>query len=179
MDLVLLNREGLEFVIVLDDRSGASTGFRGILGVRSGALMPPGAVAVGQLRYRGYSLGSAFRPLLAGHRGEQAQVVAFNGNAATPWLEITNGAMPIQYKWGLFLTEAVRPDLVDGLTRRRDLISNPHISVTGAIAVDEYSCVCQYASILRQRERAETEKQSVRKARLIPGYKQGGNTGAQ
>ena len=62
MDLVLLNRQRLEFVIVLGDRSGASGGLRGILGVRFDALMPPGAVAVGELRYRGYSFGIAFRP---------------------------------------------------------------------------------------------------------------------
>ena len=70
MDLVFLDRQSPEFVIVFEDRSGASGGFCGILGARFGALTPSGAVAVGQLCYRGYSLGIAFRPLLAGHRGE-------------------------------------------------------------------------------------------------------------
>src|SRR5271165_5798866 len=113
MDLVLLNRQSLEFVIVLDDRSGASGGFRGILGVRSGALTPSGAVAVGQLCYRGYSLGIAFRPLLAGHRGEQAQIVMFDGEIAAPRLEIADGTMPVQNERRWLPTLAGRPDRFD------------------------------------------------------------------
>jgi hypothetical protein len=70
MDLALLNSQGLEFVVVSGDRGGPFGGFCGTLGVRSGALPPPWAVAVGQLRYRDDPFGIAFRPLLAGHRGE-------------------------------------------------------------------------------------------------------------
>src|SRR3954470_18901123 len=96
MDLVLLNRQGPKFVIVPDGRGGAFGGFRRTLDVRFGTLAPSRVVAVGQLRYRETTLGNAFRPLLAGHRGEQAQIVTFDGEAATPRLEVADGAMPVQ-----------------------------------------------------------------------------------
>src|SRR6266853_1678706 len=115
MDLVLLNRQGLEFVIVLDDRSCASDGFCGMLGVRPSPLTPAGAVAVGQLRYRRYSLGIEFRPLLGGHCGKQAQIIAFDGEAATPRLKVANGAMPVQGQRWWLRAVAGYPDRVDVL----------------------------------------------------------------
>ena len=108
MDLALLDRQGLEFVVVSGSWGSAFGGFGGTLGVRSGALAPPRAVAVGQLRYREDTLGIAFRPLLAGHRGEQTQIVAFDGEAATPRLEIADSAMPVQDEWGRLPTAAGR-----------------------------------------------------------------------
>src|SRR3954454_16368569 len=106
MDLALLQSQGLEFVIVSGNKGGVFGGFCETLSVRSGALTPPGAIAVGQLRYRENSPGIAFRPLLASHRGEQAQIVTFDGEAATPRLEVADGAVPVQDKWGRFPTAA-------------------------------------------------------------------------
>ena len=61
MDLALLDSQRPEFVIVSGDRGGAFGGFSGTLSIRFGALTPPGAIAVGQLCYRGDSFGSRFK----------------------------------------------------------------------------------------------------------------------
>src|SRR5271157_5513280 len=135
MNLVLLNRQGLEFVIVLDDRSGAFGRFCGILGVRFGPLTPSGAVAVGELCYRGYSLGIAFRPLLAGHRSEQAQIVMFDGKVATPRLEIADRTMLVQYqrRWLLALTTCL--DCFDDLACSGQVVRHLHSFSAISIAV--------------------------------------------
>src|SRR5216684_3141986 len=96
MNLPLLDCQGLEFDVVRDNRRGAFGGFRGTLGVRSGALASPRAVTIGEVRYGDNSLGIAFRPLLDGHSGDQAQIVTFDSEAATPRLEVADGTMPVQ-----------------------------------------------------------------------------------
>jgi hypothetical protein len=96
VDLVLFNRQGLEFVIVPIGWGAAFGRCRGTLGVSSGALTPPRAVAVRELRYCKDSLGTAFRLLFGGHRVEQAQIVTFDGEAATPRLKVADGAMFVQ-----------------------------------------------------------------------------------
>ena len=178
MNLVLLDRQGLEFVVVSDDRGGAFGGFCGTLGVRSGALTPSRAIAVGQLRYREDSLRIAFRPLLAGHRGEQAQIVTFDGETATPRLEVADGAMPVQNERRRLPTVAGRPDRVDDLARPGDVVRDLHGFSAVTIAVDQCSGVCQNPGDLRQRERTETHEQAVGNVRLVPGQKQDGDKGA-
>src|SRR3984893_18754914 len=115
MDLILLNRQGLEFVVVPEGRGGAFGGFRETHGVRFGALASPRPIAIGQLRYREDSLGIVFRPLLGGHRVKQAQIVTFNGDAATPRLEVADGAMPVKNERGRLPTAAGRLDRFDDL----------------------------------------------------------------
>src|SRR5271165_4238150 len=156
MDLVLLNRQSPEFVIVLDDRSGALGRFCGILGVRFGPLMPSGALAVGQLCYRGYSLGIAFRPFLAGHRGEQAQIVMFDGKIATPRLEIADGTMPVQDERRWLLALATCLDCFDDLSCPGHVLPDLHSFSTLPLAVDQCSRVCQRPGGLRQCKCTET-----------------------
>jgi len=95
MNLVLLNRQSFEFVVVPDHQCLASAAVLGPLGVRS-ALARTRAVAVRQLRYREDSLRVASCPLLGGHRAQEAQIVAFDSELATPRLEVTDGAMPVE-----------------------------------------------------------------------------------
>src|SRR5271154_1709612 len=161
MDLVLLNRQGLEFVIVLDERSGALRRFCGIFGVRFGPLMPSGAVAVGQLCYRGYSLRIAFRPLLAGHRREQAQIVKCDGKVATPRLEIADCTMIVQYERRRLLALTTCLDCIDDLTCWGQVVRDLHSFSAISLAVDQCSDVWQYAGGLRQRECTETHGQVV------------------
>ena len=142
MDLALFESQGPEFVVVSDDRGRTFCGFGGSLGIRSGALAPPWAVAIRHLRYREDSISTAFRPLFADHRREQAQVVMFDGERAAPWLEVADGAIPVQDKgWRLPATPS-SPDRLNGLARPGDVVSNPHGSVTVASAVDQCSGVC-------------------------------------
>ena len=168
MDLVLLNRQGLEFVIVLDDPSGASGGTCGMLGIKPGPLTPPGAVAVRQLRYRGYSLGVAFRTLFAAHRSEQGQIVTFDGEIATPQLEVADGAMPVQHEWRRFPTLAACPDSVDDLARLGDVLPDLQGSVASHRHRSVFRCQANPGD-LRQCERTETHEQAVGKVRLVPG----------
>ena len=169
MDLVLFNRQRLEFVIVPIGRGGAFGRFRGTLGLSCGAPTPPRAVAVGQLRYRKDSFGIAFSLLLASHRAEQAQIVTFDGEAATPRLKVADGAMFVQNERGRFSTAAGRPDCVDGLARPSDVVRDLHGSAAVAVATDQCSGVCQYPGSLQQRERTETREQLVGEVRLFPG----------
>src|SRR3954470_1664077 len=141
MDLVLLNRQGPKFVIVPGGRGGAFGGFRGTLGVSFGTLTPSRVVAVGQLRYRETTLGNAFRPLLAGHRGEQAQIVTFYRETATLRLEIADGAMPVQDQRGRFPTAAGRPDRFDDLASPSHVVSDLHRFSAVPLAVDQCSSV--------------------------------------
>jgi hypothetical protein len=141
MDLALLDSQRPEFVIVSGDRGGAFGGFSGTLSIRFGALTPPGAIAVGQLCYRGDSFGIAFRPLFAGHRGEQAQIITFDGETATPRLEIADGAMPVQNEWRRVPTVAGRPDRVDSLARSGDEFRDLQGFMSVTIAVDQCSSV--------------------------------------
>ena len=104
-----------------------------------------------------------------GHRREQAQIVVFDGESATPWLEVTDGAMPIQDKRWRLPVALSSPDFVNSLARPDNVVCNPYGSMTEAIAVDQGSCVCQYAGGLRQRERAKTNEQAVRRFQLVPG----------
>ena len=80
-----------------------------------GALASPRPIAIGQLRYREDSLGIVFRPLLAGHRVKQAQIVTFYGEAATPRLEVADGAMPVKNERRRLPTAAGRRDRFDDL----------------------------------------------------------------
>src|SRR6202050_4781072 len=139
MNLVLLDRQGLEFVVVPDDQSGTFARFFGTLGVRSVALAPSRAVAVRQLRYREDALRIAFCALLASHRTEQAQIVAFDGEAATPWLEVANGAMLVQNQRGRFPAVAGRPNRVDRLARPDSVVPDPHSFTVVPFAVDHNS----------------------------------------
>ena len=125
-------------------------GIGGTPGVRSGAFTPTRSVAVGQLRYREDTLGIAFRPLLAGHCGEQTQIVTLDGEAATPRLEIADCAMPVQDEWGRFPTVAGRLDRGDGLARPSDVVPDLHSSAAVAIAVNQRSSVWQYPGPLRK-----------------------------
>jgi hypothetical protein len=84
MNLVFLDRQGLEFVIIPEYRAGAVASFLGPFGVWSIALATSRAIAVRQLHYRENSIRMEFYPLLDGRGAEQAQVVAFDGKAATP-----------------------------------------------------------------------------------------------
>jgi hypothetical protein len=151
MDLVLFESQGPEFVVVSRDRGDKFGGFGGTLGIRPGSLASPWAVAIRHLRYRKDPLGITFRPLPAGHRREQAQIVVFDGESATPWPEVADGAMPVQDKRWRLPAAPSSPDCVDGLSRPDNVVRNPHGSVTVSIAVDHGSCVCQYPGGLRQR----------------------------
>jgi hypothetical protein len=165
MNLVLLDRQGLEFVVAPEDRRGAVASFFGTPDVRSVALAPSRTVAVRQLRYREHSFRVAFCPLLASHRTEQAQIVAFDGKAATPRLEVANGAMLVQNGREEVRAAAARPDRVDRLVRPEDMVLDLHDFSVKPFTVDHHSGVCQNPGGLRQGERAETHEESVKKAR--------------
>src|SRR5271155_1122571 len=150
MDLILLNRQGLEFVIVPGGRGGAFGGYHETLGVGFGALASARPIAVGQLRYREDSLGIAFRPLLAGHRVKQAQIVTFYGEAATPPLEVADGAMPVQNERRWLPTTAVRPDRFDDLASPSHVVPNLQSFAAMPLAVNQCSGVCQYPGSPRQ-----------------------------
>src|SRR5258705_8816198 len=169
MNLVLLDGEGLEFVVVPDYRGGAFAGFIRTLSVRSFALAPSRAIAIRELRYREDSLCIAFCPLFGGHRAEQAQIVAFDGEAATPRLEVANGAMLVQNGRGRLRAAADSPDRVNRLARPEDVVLDLHGFSVAPFAIDHHSGVCQNPGGLRQRERTETHEEAVEKARLVPG----------
>src|SRR5271155_3075824 len=156
MDLILLNRQGLEFVIVPGGRGGAFGGYGGTLGVRSAALSSARPIAVGQLRYREDSLGIAFRPLLAGHRAKQAQIVTFYGEAATPRLEVADGAMPVQNERRWLSTAAGRPNRFADLASPGHVIPSLQSFAAMPLAVNQCSGVCQYPGSLRQCKCTET-----------------------
>jgi len=67
---------------------------------------------------------------------------------------------------------------VDDWARPSYVVADSHCFEAVALAVDQSSGVCQYASGLRQRERTETEEQAVGKFRLVFGQKQNGVKGA-
>ena len=171
MNLVLLDRQGFEFVVVPGYRSGTFARFFGTLDVRSVALAPSRAVAVRQLRYREDSLGIAFCPLLAGHRAEQAQIVAFDGEAATPWLEVANGAMPVQDQRGWLRPWQVTPIASMVWRVRTSVVPDLHSFSAVPFAVDHRSGVCQNPGGLRQRERTETHEEAVGKRPACPRVK--------
>ena len=154
-------------MVVSGDRGGAFGGFCATLGIRSGALTPPGAIAVGQLCYRGDSFGIAFRPLFAGHRGEQAQIVTFYGEMATLWLKVADGAMPVQNERWRAPTLTACADRVDNLARPGDEVSDLHGFAAVVIATDQYSGVPQCPGGLRERERTETHTQAVEKVGFV------------
>src|SRR5271166_598374 len=156
MDLILLNRQGLEFVIVPRGRGGAFGGYGGTLGVRFAALSSARPKAVGQLRYREDSLGIAFRPLLAGHRVKQAQIVTFYGEAATPRLEVADGAMPVKNERRRLPTAAGRRDRIDDLASLGHVLPDLQGFAAVPLAVDQCSGVCQYPGGLRQWKCTET-----------------------
>ena len=143
-------------MVVFGDWMGTSSGFDEALSVGSRALAPSRAVAIGQLRYREDSLGIALRPFLGRHRGEQAQIVAFDGKTAALRLEVADGAMPVQNEWRCFPTVADRSDLVNYLTRSANMVTDLHGSVVGTIAVNQCSGVGQNPGTLRQREGTKT-----------------------
>ena len=71
-------------------------------------------------------LASHFARSLLGHSGEQAQIVAFGGEAATPRLEVADGAMPVQdERWWLPIAAGC-PDRVDDLARPGDMVPDLH-----------------------------------------------------
>src|SRR5215469_5708685 len=87
MDLLLFESQGPQFVVVSRDWGDKFGGFAATLGTRLTSASP-WAVAIRHLRYRKDSLCITFRPLLAGHRRKQAQIVVFDGESATPRLEV-------------------------------------------------------------------------------------------
>jgi len=76
--------------------------------------------------------------------------------------------MFVQNERGRFPTAAGRPDCVDGLARRSDVVRDLHSSAAVAVARDQCSGVCRYPGGLQQRERT-THEQLVGKVRLVPG----------
>src|SRR5277367_6250810 len=179
MDLVLLDGQGLEFVIVFGDWSGAFLGYVGALNVRFGALAPARTVAVRQLRYREESLAIAFRPLLAGHRSEQAQILTFDGNAATPWLEVADRAMSVQNERRRFFTAAGRLDRRNDPERSWDMVCDLYAFVAVTMAVDKCCSVRNGLAALREAERPETQANLVGDVWLIRRGKQHGHKGAR
>jgi hypothetical protein len=141
MNLVLLDGQGLEFVVAPEYRSGAFASFFGTLCVSSVVLAPSRAVAIRQLRYREDSIRIAFCPLLASHRTKQAQIVAFDCEVATSWLEVANGAMLVQDQRGRLRTVADRPNRVDRLTRPDDVVFDLDSFSVVPFAVDHCSGV--------------------------------------
>jgi hypothetical protein len=91
-----------------------------------------------------------FCPLLAGHGAEQAQIVAFDGEAATPLLEVANGAMPIQEQRGWLSAVAGYHDRVDRLARPDGVVPDLNGFSAVPLAVDHCSGVGQNAGDLRQ-----------------------------
>ena len=107
--------------------------------------------------------------LLAGHRAEQAQIVAFNGEAATPLLEVANGAMPIQEQWGRLPIVVGCHDRINGLARPDGVISDLHGLSAVSLAVDHCSGVCQNSGDLRLCKCTETHQQAVGNVGFVPG----------
>lgn len=93
----------------------------------------------------------------------------FDGESATPWLKVADGAVPVQDKRWRLPAGPSSPDHLNGLARPDDVVPNPHATATVAIAVDQCSGVCQCPDGLRQRERTKTNEQVVGKVRLVPG----------
>ena len=121
----------------------------------------------------------AFRPLFAGHRGEQAQIITFDSETATPRLEIADGAMPVQNEWRRVPTVAGRPDRVDSLARSGDEFRDLQGFMSVTIAVDQCSSVRNEPDALRERERTETQAKVVGDVWLVPRQKQHGHKGAR
>lgn len=169
MDLVLFDSQGPQFVVVSRDRGDKFGGFGGTLGIRPSSLSSPWAVAIRHLRDRRDALCIKFRPLPAGHRREQAQIVVLDGESATPRLEVADSTMPVQDKRFRLPAAPSSPDCINGLARTDNVVCNSHGSVTVAITVDQGSCVCHYPGGLRQRKRAKTNEQAVGRIRLVPG----------
>src|SRR5271169_2058624 len=144
MNLAFLDGQCLEFVVVFCVWGDAPFRFGGILRVRSGALLSSRPIAVGQLRYREDSLRIAFCTLLAGHRVKQAQVVAFDGEAATPRLEVADGAMLVQDDRRRLPTAPGPPDRFDDLASPSHAVPDLHSSVAVATAVNQCPGVGQY-----------------------------------
>jgi hypothetical protein len=65
----------------------------------------------------------------------------FDSESATPWLEITDGAMPVQNERWWLPTALTSPDRLNGLARPDYMVPNPLASVTAAIAIDQCSGV--------------------------------------
>src|SRR5215467_13736733 len=156
MYLILLNCQGLEFVIVPRGLGGAFGGYRGTLSVRFGTFPSARPIAVGQLRYREDSLGMAFRPLLAGHCAKQAQIVSFYCEATTPRLEVADGTMSVQNERRRLPTAAGRSDRFDDLAGPGNVVLNLQSFAAVFLAVDQCSGVCEYPGSLQQCKCTET-----------------------
>src|SRR5215831_15250739 len=121
-------------LILLGDKFG---GFGGTLGIRCSSLASPWAVAIRHLRYCKDCLCITFRSLLTGRRRKQAQIVVFDGQSATPRLEVADSAMPVKDKRWRLPAAPSSPDFINGLARADNVVRNSHGSVTVAIAVDQ------------------------------------------